>query len=447
MSSRKGIIDVLRLRRITGSKEYRELRDIRTASDLQEFRERHLRALLLHAYKRVPYYRRILGEDRLIQNGSVDLSKFDQIPLLTKDLLRRFGDDLISADYTTRRWYYNTSGGSTGEPVRFMQDDTFQKRAAAMEYYYYKHMLDIEEPVAKRVILWGSERDIFEGGIGAKAKAVNWLTHVVFLNSFWMSQRDIERYIAKINSYQPELIRGYAASLFEVCRYAASKNLPLYSPKAVVSSAEALTDEMRQVIESGFNTTVYNFYGSREAAGLIGECSEGSMHIFSFLQHLEVLNDDNQAVKNGEEGRVVVTNLHNYSMPLIRYEIGDMAIQGDEVCPCGSILPTLKKVTGRVTDHFVTNNETLIHGEYFTHLFYFRDAIKRFQVIQEDYDRIKILLVLSNGLSETEKEDIEHKIRLAIGQCTVIWEIVDDIPKSPSGKYLYTKSLVRHSTK
>ena len=445
MSSRKGIIDVLRLRRITGSKEYRELRDIRTASDLQEFRERHLRALLLHAYKRVPYYRRILGEVRLIQNGSVDLSKFDQIPLLTKDLLRRFGNDLISADYTTRRWYYNTSGGSTGEPVRFMQDDTFQRKAAATEYYYYKHMLDIEEPAAKRVILWGSERDIFEGSIGAKVKAVNWLTHVTFLNSFRMSERDIERYIAKINSCQPELIRGYAASLFEVCRYAASKNFPLHSPKAVVSTAETLTDEMRQLIESGFNTKVYDFYGSREATGLAAECEHGSMHVFSFSNHLEVLDDDNQPVKNGEEGKVVVTSLHNYSMPFIRYEIGDTAIQGGGTCSCGSMLPTLAKVTGRIVDHFIRDNGTTVPAQFFIHLIGVvcqTGAIKKFQVVQEDYRKIRILVVLRSELPRSYMEDVEGKIRKVMGDYDILWNAVDDIPKSPSGKYTYTRSLV-----
>jgi phenylacetate-CoA ligase len=260
-----------------------------------------------------------------------------------------------------------------------------------------------------------------------------------------MRQRNIERYIAKINSYQPELIRGYATSLFEVCRYAASNSLLLYSPKAVVSSAETLSDEMREVIESGFNTKVYDFYGSREAPCLAGECSEGSMHIFSFLHHLEVLNDDNQAVKNGEEGRIVVTSLHNYSMPLIRYEIGDTAIQGGGPCSCDNMLPTLSKVTGRIVDHFVIHNGTTVPAEFFIHLIgvvCHTGAIKKFQVIQEDYRKIRILVVLQSELPKSYREDVGSKIRKAMGNCDIVWDTVDDIPKSPSGKYSYTRSLV-----
>jgi len=144
-----------------------------------------------------------------------------------------------------------------------------------------------------------------------------------------------------------------------------------------------------------------------------------------------------------EEGKIIITNLHNYSMPLIRYEIGDTAIGDPKQCQCKNILPTLKKITGRITDHFVLKDETLIYGEYFTHLFYLKEWVKTFQVIQEDYEKIKILMVLEKKINTNDKKDIENKIRLVMGQnCQINWEFVKDIPKTPQGKHLYTKSLI-----
>jgi len=425
-------------------REYHEIKNISNKDKVSEFQEKYLTKLLLHAYKNVPYYHRIFKEVGVINDGTVVLSKFNQIPILTKEIMRKHHKELISKDYTTRKWYYNSSGGSTGEPVRFIQDDQYNRWCAATNKYYYENILGIDEPSVKKIILWGSERDLFEGTRGLKAKVINWLTNTVFLNGFKMTEEDMGRYIKTINSYKPDLIRGYAGSLYELCRFAERKNLNLYTPKILISAAETLRDEMREKIEDVFGTKVYDFYGSREVVSLAGECKYGLMHLFAFGGYVEIRDNNNQAVNEGEEGKVIVTDLHNYSMPFIRYEIGDMAVLGPEKCKCGNVLPTLKKITGRITDHFVKEDGTVIHGEYFTHLFYLKDWVKAFQIIQEDYKRIRLLVVSEGEINVSEKRDIEDKIKLVMGKdCKIIWEFVDEIPKTPQGKYLYTKSLVR----
>jgi phenylacetate-CoA ligase len=133
-------------------------------------------------------------------------------------------------------------------------------------------------------------------------------------------------------------------------------------------------------------------------------------------------------------------------MPIIRYEIGDMAIRGPEKCSCGLSLPTFREVTGRITEHFIMNNGTMVPAEYFIHLLGVvcnRGEIEKFQVIQEEYDMIRILAVPRSGVSDEYRGNIEAKIRLVMGQgCKIKWDFVDDIPKTPNGKYMYTKSLV-----
>ena len=200
-----------------------------------------------------------------------------------------------------------------------------------------------------------------------------------------MTEEDMESYIATVNSFKPDLIRGYAGSLHELCRYTKKRDLTIHKPKILVSAAETLSDEVRQIIEAVFGTKLYNFYGSREATTIAGECQLGLMHMFMFNNYVEILNNYNQPVKEGEEGKVIVTNLHNYSMPLIRYEIGDMATLGPEECRWGKPLSTLKRVTGRITDHLVKEDGTFISGLALTPTFNLKDWLKAFQIIQEDY--------------------------------------------------------------
>jgi phenylacetate-CoA ligase len=260
-----------------------------------------------------------------------------------------------------------------------------------------------------------------------------------------MSTENIEEYIRTINSFKPEIVRGYAGSLFELCRYAEQKKIPLYTPKIVISAAENLSDKMRSVIESNFGTKVYDFYGAREIDHIAGECKHGLLHLFPW-NYIEVLDKDNQPVREGEEGRIIITNLFNYSMPLIRYEIGDLVILGPEKCSCGQILPTLKKVNGRILEQFILKNGTIVHAGFFGLLFdkvFEEEGIEKWQVIQEDYDKIQIKVVTRKELSDTFKNDTDKKIKVGMGpECKITWDIVDDIPKTISGKYQYTKSQV-----
>lgn len=414
---------------------------INTKDELTKICEKYLINLLLHAYHNIPYYLQLFDEIGLIRKNKVDLSRFSEIPILTKNTIRKNHSELISKDCNALRWFYNSSGGSTGEPIRLIQDDIYKKWEAITQKFYYENMLDIHREKVKKIILWGSEKDIFESKDSGLIKFENGR---IFLNSFIMNKENLSCYVRIINSYKADFVRGYAGSLYELCKYVKDNKLTLYSPKILVSSAEMLRKSMRKTIEEVFRTKVYDFYGSREVNTIAAECKNGSIHTFMFNNYTEILDNFNKKVKNGEEGKIVITNLHNYSMPLIRYEIGDKAILGSESCDCGSFLPTIKKITGRITENFIKKDGTIVHGEYFTHLFYLKDWVKAFEVLQEDYGNIKISVVLKGFIKESEKKNIENKIRIVMGHdCEIIWEFVDEIPKIPSGKYVYTRSLIR----
>lgn len=437
---------LLNIRDTNYQMEYLEIKNLIKEKKLIEFQEKSLRKLLLHAYKNVPYYAHIFDEVGIVRDSEVcDLSKFNKIPILTKDKIKKNFQSLISKDYDKRKWFYYSSGGTTGEPFKFIQDTTYTKWSVATSRYY-RDIIGISNKNLRNVYLWGSDREIFESRRDIKERLQNWLTNTKNLNAFNMNEENMEKYIKTINSSKPEFIIGYASSLYDLCQYVEREKCRLFTPKIIISTAEKLRDDMRQKIEEMFGTKVFDFYGSREAASIAGECKHNSMHIFSFNNLIEIVDKNDQLVKKNGEGRIIITNLHNYSMPLIRYDIGDIAVLGDKACKCGNPLPTLKKFSGRTLEHFVRDDESIIPAEFFMYLFityYKKEKIKKYQVIQEDYKKIKILIVQSDVIGEQEIKDFEDKIKVAMGKDTeIVWKFVDDIPKTPSGKYLYTKSKV-----
>jgi len=435
---------LLKLKGSYFEQQYNQIRKINSEEELLNAQVVHLRRLLLNAHQNVPFYAERLKN--FIEDDDADLDEFHRIPLLTKGDIRKYKKELTSIDIDTRKWYYNSSGGSTGEPVRFIQDELFDKWNNATLRYYYENIVGIDELAMKKVLLWGSEREIFKGTVELKAKFRNWLKGTILLNSFRMNESDMKRFVNIINSYKPDLIRGYAGSLYRFCEFIERKGVSIHQPKLLIGSAEKLRKEMREKIESVFGTKVYNFYGSREVGAIAGECNAGLLHIFKFNNNVEVLDEHSCSVKEGETGKLIVTALHNYSMPLIRYEIGDMAISGPKRCKCGNPLPTLKEITGRIFDHFIREDGTIIYGGYFTVLFFLKDWIKDYRVIQEDYRKIRILATLRGDINYAEKREIESKIKLVMGKdCKVLWEFIEEMPRTRSGKYLYTKSLIHRT--
>ena len=425
------------------SVEYAELTAAYETDTVDLFQKKKLEQLITHAKIHSPYYKKFFSDADTGRDDNSDLSVFYTMAPLTKEMIRANLKNIYSDDYPLRQWYFNSSGGSTGEPLRFIQDITYTKWGNAMFRFYYTHYLGIDEPFTRKMILWGAERDLFQGKRDFKRRCLDWLNNTVFLNSFLMTEEDMAGYVKKINSFKPVLLRGYAGSLYELSKYIRRERIPVFSPEIIVSAAETLHPDMREEIESVFGRKVYDFYGSREIGSLAGECRNGNYHTL-FWNFFEVLDTNNNPVKEGEEGRVIVTNLFNYSMPLLRYEIGDMAIRGPDSCACGQRLPTLRRITGRITDHFKRNDGSIIHGEYFTHLFYLKDWVSSFQVIQEDYEKIRILVVKKSEIDPADTTEIEMKIRLVLGKnCTIVWDLVDQIPKTKTGKYLFTKSEIR----
>lgn len=405
--------------------------------------------LLRHASKNVPYYTRILSESGVVHKEIVNLKYFTEIPILTKDILKKQLCDLTSSDIAQRTWRYNFSGGSTGVPTKYIHDSIYEGYKERVFHQFYQRILGINYMKARKLILWGSQRDILQKKETLRNRFVTWMENKIVLNCFKITVKDLEEYVRVNNSFRPDIVQAYATAIYELAKFIINRGIKVHSPRVIISQAENLTSEMREVITKAFMCPVRNFYGSREVSAIAGEGEDNLMHVFSFWNHIEILDENNRPAREGEEGNVVVTNLYNYAMPIIRYAIGDYAITGPMSDRYGYHHPTLLKIQGRSTEKFVKRDGTIVPPEFFIHFIgvvFNAGNIKKYQVVQEDFERIRIRLVVDGKLPASLTQKIEESICRVMGtNCTVIWEEVNDIPKTPEGKFLYTYSLVKRN--
>ncbi len=402
---------------------------------------RGLIQLLEHCKHSVPYYSRIICE---LGDSYFDdpLSYLKNFPILTKDIIRDRFEDLKSSDLPRRKWFYNTSGGSTGEPARFIQDWNFSDRSGAIKLLYSKLLgREIGDP---EVSLWGSVRDIAEGSEGWRVQLINKITNSTFINTFRMTAASMRACLATLNTQRPRLIVGYADALYQLARFAENEHVPVVPQVAIISTAGTLDSFMREKIEQVFQCKAYNRYGSREVGDIACELpGREGLWVAPWGNFVEIVDENGLRAPDGEPGEILVTSLSNYAMPLIRYKIGDQGIlrarpgenQEDQV---------IEAVLGRVDEYFPTKDGVYIKGGYFRTILYFYDWIAQYQIVQKDYSCVLYRFVRRGSHSpQSDLDEIAAKTRQAMGQnCEVRFEFPQEILPSASGKFRFTISEV-----
>lgn len=408
-----------------------------SAGEVAAMQRARLSRLIGRTAARVPYYREIARERGVIPGAPDPAAELKKLPLLTKRILWERFNDLRDPDPAPGA-YLNTSGGSTGELARFVQDGEYEDWDwAATQVMYGWAGRRFGEPLVK---LWGSRRDIAAGGDPVSRRIAR-LERTLLLDSFRMSPEEMRRYAAAVNRAKPVVIEAYAQSIAEFARFVARERIAIYSPRGVISTAGVLLPGQREEVESVFRCRVFNRYGSREVGNIASQCAaHGGLHVDALGKYVEVLDDNGAECSPGQEGRVVVTLLTNFTMPLIRYEIGDLAVKAAGACPCGRGLPLLARVSGRVTDIFMSASGARVDGEYFTHLFYGLDFVRQFQMVQRRIDLVEVKVVVSDREAwERAFPAMRDRIRGAMGSaCVIRDEVVGRIEPTASGKHRYT---------
>jgi phenylacetate-CoA ligase len=405
--------------------------------------KRLLVQLLEHCQQNVPYYRETM---RTVGNSfHEDPEEYlKNFPILTKNIIRSHFNELKSLDLPRRRWYFNTSGGSTGEPVRLIQDWDYAGRSGAITLLYSK--LIGREIGECEVCLWGSIRDIIGGGETRKARLLNKLTNTMFLNAFRMNADTMREYVSILIHKRPRLIISYVDSIYQLAKLAEREGLPVTLETPVITTAGTLFPFVREKIRTVFECNVFNRYGSREVGDIACERpGYKGLWVAPWGNYVEIVDSQGNRLPDGIEGEILVTSLTNFAMPLIRYRIGDRGVLSpSKETSRDKHQQVLREVRGRTCDTFVTKNNDLIHYGYFMYLLFFRDWISQYQVIQKSVSRIIFKIVrVSDKYQQTELDDIVAKTKLVMGDdCEVVFEFVDEIQPSVSGKYRYTISEI-----
>ncbi len=388
-----------------------------------------LRGLIDHAARYVPAYSQTLGAIEPLRN----LDDLRTLPFLSKAQIQANAACHLSEN-VRGRLVKKTTGGSIGQPVTIWKtrDAWLSELAATWRGYSWAGV----GPGDAQLRFWGVP---FQPRDRRQAALTDWICHRRRCSAFAFTESDLNRYVQVARKFRPRYFYGYVSMLDafadHVARHHPSLQLGL---SCIITTSEVLTPSIRRRLEGVFQTKVFDEYGCGELGTIAHECPAGFLHLTEENMIVEICDGDRQCAP-GEPGELVVTELHNRAMPLIRYRTGDFGTLSSQPCSCGRTLTVLQGLHGRAYDMVRNRAGERFHGEFMMYIF---EEIKRqgggirqFQVIQESLDTFCVRIVPDAGFGRAHEELIVTRIRDHVDPAAQVrFEIVGEIERSPSGK-------------
>jgi len=402
---------------------------------LQELRSQGLQRLVAHAAATSPFYRERFAAAGIDPGSVRDLTDLQNLPLLTKADIRKRLPDILSSRYRRGDLEHSKTGGSTG---------------VSLEIYCDRRGVQQRNGAAQRVDCWSGWRP-------GEPKASVWgnppvprtwkqkLRQVLkdrffYLDTMKIDAAAIDRFLAEWRHWRPGLLFGHAHSLFILAEELEARGVTL-RPHGIISTSMMLMQLEREVIERVFGVPVTNRYGCEEVSLIGCECEQhDGLHINAEHVWVEFLRDDDTPCLPGEEGRIVVTELINYGMPMIRYEIGDQGVPSDRTCRCGRFLPLMESVTGRTADFLRASNGSRVAGiSLIENTLTDLPGIRQLQLIQAAPLHLDVNLVPGAAYDEDTGRELMARLKGYLGaELEITLHLVDAIEQEPSGKYRFS---------
>jgi phenylacetate-coenzyme A ligase PaaK-like adenylate-forming protein len=413
-------------------KHMREVQHLQFKSPAQinDIRNEKLKALVHEAYRNIPYYKNkfnALGLKPEEIRSSADLSR---IPVLSKRDVLANTNTLLNTNFT-KKLHTRKTGGSTGMTLHFKKEARALSMNEAIMYRCYSwYGINIGD---KQLRFWGvpvirKQR--------YKEQIKDFVLNRISLSVFDISESSCVKQYKRIRKFKPAYIYGYTTAIYGFCLYMQKKGIRLddLNLKALICTSEKMYPHHRKLFEEIFNCPVVDEYGSSENGIIAFQCSEGNMHMMSDHMCIEFLDENDQPVKTGELGRIVITDLSCYGMPLIRYDIGDMGKPTDLQCRCGVHLPLMEVVEGRKEDFIKTKEGKLIHPSYLSYTLE-GESVHESKMYQKDIDQFHVQIVKSPLFTEKTEVELTQKLRTELGsEINIHFEYLDRIPRDKSGK-------------
>ncbi len=397
--------------------------------ELAELQWVKLAALLHHAYRHVPYYRALFQARDLHPRDLVGLEDYARLPALRKETVRDRRREL-TAEGARGPIVERRTSGSTGIPLAVAVSPRARDAwtAAALR--------------ARR--WWGVQLGARQLSlIHPHGKARGTLTRQALLMNhteqsvFHLEERTLARLDRQLRRGRYDVLVGYPSALGRVAQLLAERGVVGgVRLRAVLTTAEVLHPDQRALLERVFGCPVINSYGTAESDHMAVECPEGRMHIAAENVLIEI---SQRGADNGERppGELLITDLNNHVMPLLRYRIGDLGELGP-ACPCGRSLPVLRLREGRTEDLLILPDGRTMDGAIFDaaveDLIRLGVGVRQFRAVQHAPDHIEVL-VATPDRDHQALPGLADRLQAMLGtRLRVVVRPVDLIPVDPTGK-------------
>ena len=360
---------------------------------------------------------------------------------MTKEIIKERADDLVPLNLENQEYGYGSTGGSTGVPLIYRLSTKDEVIGTAMRYAnwgYGGYKLGDSVLIIAGTSLIPQEKQTKKDQIKNRIREFM-MNHKSYPSSD-INDEYMEKITLKLNRYKPKFIRGFPSAIFFLALYIKENNMPIhFSLKGVFTTAEVLLDHHRETIEEVFSCRIFDQYGLNDGGLSAYECEEHSgFHIDMLRSIMEITDENGNQIGEGQEGKMLATSLHNYAMPFIRYDTGDMGIVSYEKCKCGRTLPLLKKLVGRDTDYLKFGNGAIMPGSAFVDFVSKRKYdIIQYQIIQKKPDEILIYIIRGKNYSDVDEKDIREIFYKRAGKINIEFKYVDKIETAKNGKWKF----------
>jgi phenylacetate-CoA ligase len=411
-------------------------REYLTPEDWAEYTKRKCKELLSIAADHVPYYRETWSSS---EKAAARAGRLEELPLLAKEPVRTASRTFLRADKSLWPEHVFHTSGSTGTPI-----------ATYWSAHEMKSSMAVRESRSARwaSVSFGMPRATFSGRMveprpdsAGPFYRYNAAERQVYLSAFHLRPDTAERYVEALSKHGIQWLTGYAVSSYLLARFILEADIERLRLKAVITTSEGLTPEMRNVMECAYGCRIYEEYGTVENAVFASECDAGRLHVSPDVGVVELLRPDGSPSAPGEIGEVVATPFMREHHLFVRYRLGDLAVWDSRPCPCGRGMPVLKQVVGRIEDVVVGRDGRKLvrfHG-----VFTDQPNVKEGQVIQESRERLILRVVATARFSERDRQDLIARTERRLGPgIQVEVQEVSSIPRTRSGKFKAVVSLL-----
>jgi phenylacetate-CoA ligase len=384
---------------------------------------------LARAADATPYFGQVFREAGIRPQDLEDERHLSRLPILEKTPLHTSEDHELVAEPIERLFPVTTSG-STGQPLRVYRSARDQAQVSAI---WSRVLRAFGHRFFNSQVNIGTGRAVARTGPIALLRRLGVLPEVRHISSF----EPVDRQIEILRERQPHTFSSYAISLELIADTLLQHGIRDIRPKVVFSAAMSLSDHGRAVAAEAFGVAPLDVYVTAELGPVAWECPEerGTLHLNDDMQIVEILNDRDRPVADGEVGQVVVTQLCCLAQPLLRYRLGDLAAKVPEACGCGRGLGRLSPVQGRTRHVIRTPDGRVLYGMMVSTVVKPFVEVRRWQLRQTGANRLELLVVPSSAWRPEAAAEIAARLKEKFGR-GLVFEVVpvDDIPLAPSGK-------------